>query len=120
MPEQIGPPQCTYMFHCTLVLSPCIPHITLYISKKPKLELLFTMLLPYMFINIYASKCTCMPNMPIRSCAGIKTAMSVYIPHSSSQLSKLSHKHWYTYSSHYWHMTLKNMTLTAHKYALLP
>ena len=102
--KEICPPYWTYMSHCTTTV--LYTENVHYVLKK-KLQLLFTMLLPYMCQQkIHPSNATYMQHMKISPCEDMRQQckyMYIIWVHCNQQCDQI---HYYTYISHYWHMPL--------------
>ena len=116
-PEQICLPNCTYIFiYTSAVVYIYIPNITLHRSKKKQQTItLLTMLLPHKCQQqICPSNGIYMSHRQISLCVHIRHLCQYIYLISPNHNKVYQHKHWYTYISHYWHMTLKKMCLSYH------
>ena len=104
-PEKICLPHYALKFNCTSsVVYKKTSNYFIHSLKNNKLQLLFTMLLPYIYQQKYAPQ---MPHMLISSCAGIRHLCQYVHIISSHHNHECHHKHLYKYISHYWHMPLE-------------
>ena len=79
----------------------------MYLPKYSQLKQLLHALLPNMCQKqICPCNATYMLHMPISSCADIRQLCQYIYLISAYQNQKCHHKHWFTYISYYWHMTL--------------